>query len=319
LERVGELGAAIAVYKQTAAMFSMTDVAPDALFRAGVCLEKRLDFVGASQTYARVHDEYPYSERAADALYNDAVLQSNLHEFASAARLFARYAGAFEMHADASECHLRAALNWEKAGVSVYAIDSFRAFIARFLSSPEQTGRLIRAHLHLGRLLAVGGNVEEARQEYQGCIQAHDSSDRAIEEEQDDFAAQCQFEIAESDLSEYRGIRDGPLAEHPRAMARLRAERSYERVFRYPSREVIIAAYARLGEIAEDPTAGERSYRRGLDLAKRRHVANEWTDRILAGLHAVAPAEFPAHSRALPSLELRPITANGLDAGSSAQ
>jgi hypothetical protein len=138
------------------------------------------------------------------------------------------------------------------------------------------------------------------------------------------------------------------LALEQKAKLQRSIEKEYTDVFKYKRAETTLAASYRIGytyerfaesmfnaeippEFANKPEyadeykaqleekaavlerKAEQAYRKALEEAKKTHVTNEWTERIMEGLNKYQPKEFPVQRAGKPLMQTFTISGNGLD------
>jgi TolA-binding protein len=103
LEREGKYFDAISIFERLLAEYPKTDFAPKAVFLIAKNNERVLNYLGAVKYYLKLAREYPKEKEGPDAVYNSALLLEKLGDFERAAEVYLEYVREYADRSDTAQ------------------------------------------------------------------------------------------------------------------------------------------------------------------------------------------------------------------------
>ncbi len=237
-------------YRRSAAIYPDADLADDALNNAAIIYTEQMqNWELAAEVYEELAKSYPQSEYHENSLKSlNFAYTERLKDWDKAVQInklyVTRYAGTEE------------ALAYEFETTELYvkmdqidqAMEAYQEFIARHPMDP----RTVQARYRLGDLFAERQEVSSAKEAFNEALKTNDAIIAAGGEENDFYALQAAYRIAEMDFQTYQVFlfeRPDSLAEDVSRKSTLLKEvlASYGRVNNFPDPEKQLEAVYKIG------------------------------------------------------------------------
>src|SRR6185295_6393962 len=139
------------------------DTAEKAAFAAGQVYEKVIYYDRAAKAYELVWTRFRTGSKAADALYNAALLRQALGQNKEAIAHYSEYAKKFASRANAADVAFNIGVVHENAGDDGPAFAAFTDYTRVYRSSGK---RIVEAHTRAGRTALRLGQLKRAKEEF---------------------------------------------------------------------------------------------------------------------------------------------------------
>jgi len=228
-----------------------TEIAPVALYDAGVLYEEASDLEKAIRVYSTIVYRYPESKYALDASIQWAGIKENLKDYAMAARLFEKAAEIAQDRGSKEEASYKAILMYE-AGKDVEALyNRYNKFYEEFPKSP----RLIELTYRVAENRASIGDPVTAKTLYERVISLHKESGANATIEESILAAKAQLAIGDYKKNIFEKVKlVHPLEENFKKKEALLKEAlaGYTAATKYRIGDISTEATYKMGEMLEN-------------------------------------------------------------------
>ncbi|MBX2810508.1 MAG: tetratricopeptide repeat protein [Myxococcales bacterium] len=308
---------AIEAYQTLVKKYPKAEERADALFNVAVVLEHMQRYPEAARAYRRYAVVFPNRADSGDVYFRSALVYEKMEKWEG---MVATLSGFVKKHKKAPQQRERLVRAYLKMG-----------------EAEAKRGRLRASRGAFGRCVALFKRLRLSVESLAGGYAAQCSFELAefVFDDYDKIA------ISGSEREQVEALKK-------KARVQVRVQQAYADVFAYKRLEQTVAASFRIGhsydrfaealftapvpksldrnpDLAdayrvqlEDQAAilesnAEDAYRKAYQEARRGGINNQWTQRILEGLHKFAPNEFPIQKQGKPALQKDLIFGNGLD------
>jgi tetratricopeptide (TPR) repeat protein len=317
-EKGYDFPSAIQAYTKLVERYPQSENRADALYNEAVTLENMQNYAQAAQAFKKYATTFEKREDAGENFFRSALVYEKMNAFPeeidTLKAFVAKYKNAGPQKERIVEAYRRMGTAYDKQKNEKEALNAYAQCVKEFGSRHISTDRPASA---------------EAAQ----C---------ALELAESDFRKYDEVRITGSGKKLQQNL-------ELKAKMQQKVEKEYTEVFKYKRAETTLAASYRIGhayerfaesmfnadvppeiqkagdeavgiyrELLEQKAAvlekkAEQAYRKALDEAKKSHVTNEWTDRIMEGLHKYQPGEFPVQRSGKSVMQTVTISGNPLD------
>ncbi|MBC7794660.1 MAG: tetratricopeptide repeat protein, partial [Clostridia bacterium] len=230
--------------------------------------ERFFDFDKAETSYLKLVDDYPKSERRADALYNAALALENTQQYEAAAKQYIRYCELFPKRDDAPQVCFRAGVAYEKMGAPQKEIQTYGTFVQRYRPNRANSDRVVEADLKIAKAYEKLKQPREA-DKYYGVTVA--DFKKASNEKSAPYGAEAEFQLVEREFAKFRAVQiTGDTKQQKNAIVKKATllktvEGKYKEILNFKQVDWTMASLYRIGQlyqsfaesIIEAPCPGE--------------------------------------------------------------
>lgn len=141
--------AALPLYRRLYTQYPNSEHAKSARFQEALILEKTLKFHEAAQAYRAIIKEDPKSSSAGDAMLNEALLYEAASDLQNAATAFMEFAKKYPEREEAPDAYLSAAGIYKKMGKTNQQIAMLEQFIKQYRRDNAKIPSIIEAHVQI--------------------------------------------------------------------------------------------------------------------------------------------------------------------------
>ena len=306
--------------------------AEESLFELAETYKLFFNYEQAITAHLTLFERYPDSKNRPYCLYQAALLQEDLAQYAQSAETYERYASVFNARPDAASGLYRAGELHEKLDRPNEQRRIWKAFVSRYEGVAGMGTLVIKAKLKQATLAKARGDGREAQRMWRQVIEDYIALGEQPGSPAAIAAAEAQFELVEIEHREYAAIQlkgsqkrvQADVERKKRVLADL--EQAYALVLPYNALDWTIATSFRLGDMyrefaqalyaAPEPpglddeeldmfitmvedfamqyenVAIER-LETTVEQSRRLKVTNEWARRALASINKYKPADYP--------------------------
>jgi tetratricopeptide (TPR) repeat protein len=228
------------------------DIAEKAAFSAGQVYEKVIYYDRAAKAYELVWTKFGKGTRAADALYNAALLRQALGQNKEAIAHYSEYAKKFKERKDAPDVAFNIGVVYENAGEDAPAMAAFTDYARVYRSTGK---RIAEAHTRAGRTALRLGQVKRAKDDFAVAQKLWKSASGKEKKEATAWAAEARYYDGELIFREYEkvslDVKPALLEKTLKAKGKLlaEAEKVYTSVIDYQDLKWATAALFRVGQV----------------------------------------------------------------------
>jgi tetratricopeptide (TPR) repeat protein len=228
------------------------DIAERAAFSAGQVYEKVIYYDRAAKAYELVWTRFRTGTKAADALYNAALLRQALGQNKEAIAHYAEYAKKFRERKDAPDVAFNIGVVYENAGDDGPAYAAFSDYARVYRSTGK---RIVEAHTRAGRTALRLGQLKKARDDFAAAQKTWKAATGKDRKDATAWAAEARYHEGELIFREYEkvslDVKPALLAKTLKAKGKLlaEAEKVYTSVIDYQDLKWATAALFRVGQV----------------------------------------------------------------------
>ena len=228
------------------------ELSEKAAFAAGLVYEKVIYYDRAAKAYELVYDKFGKGPKAADALYNAAVLRQALGQHDKAIAHYQDYAKKFKDCKDAPEVAFNIGVVYEEAGDDGKAYQAYDGFAATYRSTGKH---LVESHTRAGRTSFRLGQYKRAKDEMILAEKLYKSATGKDKTDGKTWAAEARYYQGELILRDYEkvtlDVKPAQLAPALKLKGKLLgdAEKAYLSVLDYQDLKWATASLYRVGQV----------------------------------------------------------------------
>lgn len=227
-----------------------TDIAPVALYDAGVLYEQAMDVDKATLTYSTLLYRYPDSRYTLNALMLWAGIKENLKDYSMAAKLFEKAAGMSPDKQTKEEASYKAIRMYEAAKDLHGLYSSYKKFYEEFPKSP----RIVELTYQVAESRESAGDQDTAKALYERVVLLHKNSGADATIEESALAAKAQLILSDYQKRMFENARlVHPLDENLKKKEALLKEAlaGYTAAAKYRISDITTEATYKMGEMLE--------------------------------------------------------------------
>jgi tetratricopeptide (TPR) repeat protein len=179
------------------------EIAEKAAFSAGQVYEKVIYYDRAAKAYELVWTRFRTGTKAADALYNAALLRQALGQNKEAIAHYSEYAKKFPSRKDAADVAFNIGVVYENAGDDGPAFAAYSDYARVYRSTGR---RLVEAHTRAGRTALRLGQLRRARDEFTAAQRLWKTASGKDKKEATPWAAEARYYDGELIFREYEKV-----------------------------------------------------------------------------------------------------------------
>jgi tetratricopeptide (TPR) repeat protein len=312
------------------------DLAEKAAFSAGQVYEKVIYYDRAAKAYELVWTKFRTGSKAADALYNAALLRQALGQNKEAIAHYSEYAKKFRERKDAPEVAFNIGVVYENSGEDAPAYAAFTDYARVYRSTGK---RIVEAHTRAGRTALRLGQLKKAKEDFATAQRLWKAMAGKDKKDATPWAAEARYYEGELIFRDYEkvslDVKPALLERTLKTKGKLLAdaEKVYTQVIDYQDLKWATAALFRVGQVydgfaealataASKPPAGLTAdqsqayqdainayvvdiqdkavtlYTAGYQKAIQMQVYDEYTAKIREALGRIAADKFPPEKEA---------------------
>ncbi|HET9626806.1 MAG TPA: tetratricopeptide repeat protein, partial [Kofleriaceae bacterium] len=228
------------------------DIAEKAAFSAGQVYEKVIYYDRAAKAYELVWSKFGKGTRAADALYNAALLRQALGQNKEAIAHYSEYAKKFKERKDAPDVAFNIGVVYENAGEDAPAMAAFTDYARVYRSTGK---RIVEAHTRAGRIALKLGQIKRAKDDFTVSQRLWKTASGKEKKEATPWAAEARYWEGELIFRDYEkvslDVKPALLEKALKNKSKLlaEAEKVYTSVIDYQELKWATAALFRVGQI----------------------------------------------------------------------
>jgi len=228
------------------------DIAEKAAFSAGQVYEKVIYYDRAAKAYELVWNKFRTGTKAADALYNAALLRQALGQNKEAIAHYSEYSKKFRERKDAADVAFNIGVVYERSGDDGPAYAAFTEYARVYRSTGK---RIVEAHTRAGRTSLRLGQLKRAKDDFAAAQKLWKTATGKDKKDATAWAAEARYYEGELIFREYEKI---SLDVKPKLLeAKLKAkgkmladaEKVYTSVIDYQDLKWATAALFRVGQV----------------------------------------------------------------------
>ena len=232
------------------------DMGEKAAFSAGQVYEKVIYYDRAAKAYELVYAKFPKGGKAADALFNAAVLRQALGQNDKAIAHYKDYTSKFAGRKDAPDVAFNIGVVYEEAGDDGHAYQAFADYTKTYHSTGK---RIAEAYTRAGRTSYKLGQLKRAKDDFANAEKLYKSAPSKEKAEMKAWAAEARYYDGELVFRDFEKIsladvKPKQLAKMLGAKAKLLAdsEKVYGSVIDYGDAKWATAAMFRVGQVYDN-------------------------------------------------------------------
>jgi tetratricopeptide (TPR) repeat protein len=179
------------------------DIAEKAAFSAGQVYEKVIYYDRAAKAYELVWTRFRTGSKAADALYNAALLRQALGQNKEAIAHYAEYAKKFRERKDAPDVAFNIGVVYENAGDDGPAYAAFSDYARVYRSTGK---RIVEAHTRAGRTALRLGQLRKAKDDFAAAQKAWKAATGKDKKDATTWAAEARYYEGELIFRDYEKV-----------------------------------------------------------------------------------------------------------------
>jgi cellulose synthase operon protein C len=228
------------------------DIAEKAAFSAGQVYEKVIYYDRAAKAYELVWIRFRTGTKAADALYNAALLRQALGQNKEAIAHYSEYAKKFRERKDAADVAFNIGVVYESSGDDGPAYNSFSDYARVYRSTGR---RVVEAHTRAGRTALRLGKVKPAKEHFATAQKTWKGLTGKDKREATTWAAEARYHEGELIFRDYErvslDVKPKLLEKTLKTKSKLlaEAEQVYTSVIDYQDLKWATAALFRVGQV----------------------------------------------------------------------
>lgn len=228
------------------------DIAEKAAFSAGQVYEKVIYYDRAAKAYELVWTKFRTGTKAADALYNAALLRQALGQNKEAIAHYSEYSKKFRERKDAPDVAFNIGVVYENAGDDGPAYSAFADYAKVYRSTGK---RIVEAHTRAGRTSLRLGQLKRAKEELALAQRLWKSASGKDKKEATPWAAEARYYEGELIFRDYEkvslDVKPKLLEKTLKTKGKLlaEAEKVYTSVIDYQDLKWATAALFRVGQV----------------------------------------------------------------------
>ncbi|HSS01324.1 MAG TPA: tetratricopeptide repeat protein [Kofleriaceae bacterium] len=228
------------------------DIAEKAAFSAGQVYEKVIYYDRAAKAYELVWTKFRNGTKAADALYNAALLRQALGQNKEAIAHYSEYARNFKARKDAPDVAFNIGVVYERAGDDGPAFNAFTDYARVYRSTGK---RIVEAHTRAGRTSFRLGQLRRAKDDFAAAQKIWKTMTGKDKKDATTWAAEARYYEGELVFREYEKIsldvKPKLLEKTLKAKGKMLAdaEKVYTSVIDYQDLKWATAALFRVGQV----------------------------------------------------------------------
>ncbi|HEY6175585.1 MAG TPA: tetratricopeptide repeat protein [Kofleriaceae bacterium] len=228
------------------------DIAEKAAFSAGQVYEKIIYYDRAAKAYELVWNRFRTGTKAADALYNAALLRQALGQNKEAIAHYAEYAKKFRERKDAPDVAFNIGVVYENSGDDGPAYAAFSDYAKVYRSTGK---RIVEAHTRAGRTALRLGQLRHAKDDFAAAQKTWKAATGKDKKDATTWAAEARYYEGELIFREYEkvslDVKPALLAKTLKTKGKLLAdaEKVYTSVIDYQELKWATAALFRVGQV----------------------------------------------------------------------
>ncbi|HEX7839918.1 MAG TPA: tetratricopeptide repeat protein [Kofleriaceae bacterium] len=228
------------------------EIAEKAAFSAGQVYEKVIYYDRAAKAYELVWTRFRTGTKAADALYNAALLRQALGQNKEAIAHYAEYAKKFKERKDAPDVAFNIGVVYENAGDDGPAYAAFSDYARVYRSTGK---RIVEAHTRAGRTALRLGQQKHAKEDFAAAQKIWKAATGKDKKDGTAWAAEARYYEGELIFREYEkvslDVKPALLEKTLKQKSKLLAEseKVYTQVIDYQDLKWATAALFRVGQV----------------------------------------------------------------------
>jgi TolA-binding protein len=228
------------------------DIAEKAAFSAGQVYEKVIYYDRAAKAYELVWTKFRTGAKAADALYNAALLRQALGQNKEAIALYTDYAKKFSSRKDAADVAFNIGVVHESSGDDGHANAAYTEYARVYRSTGK---RIVEAHTRAGRTALRLGHLKRAKDDFVAAQKLWKAATGKEKKEATPWAAEARYYEGELIFRDYEKVSldvkpkllESTLKTKGKLLAE--AEKVYTSVIDYQELKWATAALFRVGQV----------------------------------------------------------------------
>jgi tetratricopeptide (TPR) repeat protein len=228
------------------------DIAEKAAFSAGQVYEKVIYYDRAAKAYELVWNKFRTGTKAADALYNAALLRQALGQNKEAIAHYSEYSKKFRERKDAADVAFNIGVVYERSGDDGPAYAAYTEYARVYRSAGK---RIVEAHTRAGRTAFRLGQLKRAKEEFVAAQKLWKAAPAKDKKDATTWAAEARYYEGELVFREYEKIsldvKPKLLEKTLKAKGKMLgdAEKVYTSVIDYQDLKWATAALFRVGQV----------------------------------------------------------------------
>ncbi|HEY0993380.1 MAG TPA: tetratricopeptide repeat protein, partial [Kofleriaceae bacterium] len=228
------------------------DIAEKAAFSAGQVYEKVIYYDRAAKAYELVWNKFRTGTKAADALYNAALLRQALGQNKEAIAHYSEYSKKFRERKDAADVAFNIGVVYERSGDDGPAYNAFTEYARVYRSTGK---RIVEAHTRAGRTSLRLGQLKRAKDDFAAAQKLWKTATGKDKKDATAWAAEARYYEGELIFREYEKIsldvKPKLLESKLKAKGKMLAdaEKVYTSVIDYQDLKWATAALFRVGQV----------------------------------------------------------------------
>jgi tetratricopeptide (TPR) repeat protein len=228
------------------------EIAEKAAFSAGQVYEKVIYYDRAAKAYELVWTRFRTGTKAADALYNAALLRQALGQNKEAIAHYAEYAKKFKERKDAPDVAFNIGVVYENSGDDGPAYAAFSDYARVYRSTGK---RIVEAHTRAGRTALRLGQLRHAKEDFAAAQKVWKAATGKDKKDGTPWAAEARYYEGELIFREYEkvslDVKPALLEKTLKQKSKLLAEseKVYTQVIDYQDLKWATAALFRVGQV----------------------------------------------------------------------